>query len=405
MYKFQPGHIDHIKQANTGRVYQLIDQLGPISRIALSKASNMAPASITKITRELLNGHLIEEVAIQDAGSRGRPAVGIQIKYRDWQFLSVRLGRKYLSLSLHNLNGQTLANSRTTIDCSVIEHIPTLISQQIDRFFETNINQIERITGLALTLPGLVDATTGDLIRLFDKDMNTYPLGQELKELTGLPVFIANDTKAWALAERLFGHSKDIDNSILLTIHHGVNSGIVVNHQVLQGVYDHIGDLGHIKITGNQTQCECGQIGCLNTLASTDAISKRVAELVSQGRSTDIENPENTDIDDVCVAAAKGDALAIEVLQELGMNLGKGAAMLINLFKPEKLLIGGILNQAEEILFPKMIEQLQIECSASYLQDLEISGSLFFPKTTIPGVALVKQSLYDGSFLMKLLEG
>lgn len=93
MYMAQPGHIDHIKQINAGRVYKLIDQKGPISRIDLSKESELAPASITKITRELIDAHLIHETTVQEAISRGRPAVGLQTNNLGWQFLSMRLGR------------------------------------------------------------------------------------------------------------------------------------------------------------------------------------------------------------------------------------------------------------------------------------------------------------------------
>ncbi|GAM61448.1 transcriptional repressor of malT and manXYZ operon [Vibrio ishigakensis] len=78
MYTSQPGHIDYIKQVNAGRVYQLIDQFGPISRIDLSKLSALAPASITKITRELIDAHLVHETIVQEVTSRGRPAVGLQ---------------------------------------------------------------------------------------------------------------------------------------------------------------------------------------------------------------------------------------------------------------------------------------------------------------------------------------
>ncbi|GAL05228.1 Mlc transcriptional repressor [Photobacterium aphoticum] len=77
MYVAQPGHIDHIKRNNAGSVYKLIDLYGPISRIELSKRSQLAPASITKITRELIDAHLIKETAIQESSSRGRPAIGL----------------------------------------------------------------------------------------------------------------------------------------------------------------------------------------------------------------------------------------------------------------------------------------------------------------------------------------
>ncbi len=70
----QPGHIDQIKQTNAGAVYRLIDQLGPVSRIDLSRLAQLAPASITKIVREMLEAHLVQELEIKEAGSRGRPA-------------------------------------------------------------------------------------------------------------------------------------------------------------------------------------------------------------------------------------------------------------------------------------------------------------------------------------------
>ena len=91
MYVAQPGHIDHIKRNNAGSVYKLIDLYGPISRIELSKRSQLAPASITKITRELIDAHLIKETQFQEPSSRGRPAIGLVPANEGWQFLSIRL--------------------------------------------------------------------------------------------------------------------------------------------------------------------------------------------------------------------------------------------------------------------------------------------------------------------------
>lgn len=99
----QTGHIDQIKQLNTGIVYRVIDQYGPISRIALSKQSQLAPASITKITRELIDAHLVKEIEFPVLGLRGRPAIGLVIESEGWQFLSIRLACNSISLSLKRL--------------------------------------------------------------------------------------------------------------------------------------------------------------------------------------------------------------------------------------------------------------------------------------------------------------
>ena len=87
----QPGHIDQIKQTNAGAVYRLIDQLGPVSRIDLSRFAQLAPASITKIVREMLEAHLVQETEIQEPGSRGRPAVGLMVETEAWHYLSLRI--------------------------------------------------------------------------------------------------------------------------------------------------------------------------------------------------------------------------------------------------------------------------------------------------------------------------
>lgn len=95
----QPGHIDQIKQTNAGAVYRLIDQLGPVSRIDLSRLAQLAPASITKIVREMLEAHLVQELEIKEAGSRGRPAVGLMVETEAWHYLSIRVScfREYLA--------------------------------------------------------------------------------------------------------------------------------------------------------------------------------------------------------------------------------------------------------------------------------------------------------------------
>ena len=142
MYMAQPGHIDHIKQVNAGRVYKLIDQKGPISRIDLSKESELAPASITKITRELIEAHLIHETTVQEAISRGRPAVGLQVNNKDWQSLSMRLGRGYLTIALHELGGEVLIDTKIDIHEIDQEDVLARLLHEIDEFFQTTLSSL-----------------------------------------------------------------------------------------------------------------------------------------------------------------------------------------------------------------------------------------------------------------------
>ncbi|EOV1173290.1 ROK family protein [Vibrio fluvialis] len=407
MYMAQPGHIDHIKQVNAGRVYKLIDQKGPISRIDLSKESELAPASITKITRELIEAHLIHETTVQEAISRGRPAVGLQTNNEGWQFLSMRLGRGYLTIALHELGGDVLID--TKIDIHEIDQDDVLerLLFEIDEFFQTYAAQLDRVTSIAITLPGLVNSDQGIVLQMPHYNVANLALGPEIYKATGLPVFVANDTRAWALAEKLFGHSQDVDNSVLISIHHGLGAGIILDGRVLQGRHGNIGELGHIQIDPNGKRCHCGNIGCLETVASSQAIREQVAERLAAGEASSLSEKAHEDItiEDICAAAAEGDPLAVDVVETLGRYLGSAIAIVINLFNPEKVLIGGVINQAKNVLYPAIKRCIEEQSLPVYHQDLQLVESRFYKQATMPGAALIKQALYDGLLLMKVVEG
>ncbi|OED56848.1 transcriptional regulator [Aliivibrio fischeri] len=404
MYVAQPGHIDHLKQVNAGRVYKLIDQLGPISRIDLSKESNLAPASITKITRELLDAHLIKETQVQEANSRGRPAIGLEVDNEGWQFLSLRLGRGYLTIALHSLGGEQIIEERQLIKEIEQDELLAKLLNEINVFFQKHSKILGRITSIAVSLPGLVISSQGLIIQMPHYNVKNLPLGPKIYESTGLPVFIGNDTRSWALAEKLFGNSKNIDNSILVSIHHGVGAGIIMNGEVLQGRTGNIGEMGHIKINKLGARCHCGNTGCLETVASAKAIRDQVKNLINNGHQTVLKEQTIT-IENICLAANQGDVLAKQVITELGHNLGEAIAIMVNLFNPEMILIGGEINLSKDILYPIIMDSIQNQVLPLYAKDTQLVESRFYTQATMPGAALVKQAMYDGSLLMKVIEG
>ncbi|MUK27235.1 sugar metabolism global transcriptional regulator Mlc [Aliivibrio fischeri] len=404
MYVAQPGHIDHLKQVNAGRVYKLIDQLGPISRIDLSKESNLAPASITKITRELLDAHLIKETQVQEANSRGRPAIGLEVDNEGWQFLSLRLGRGYLTIALHSLGGEQIIEERQLIKEIEQDELLAKLLNEINVFFQKHSKILGRITSIAVSLPGLVISSQGLIIQMPHYNVKNLPLGPKIYESTGLPVFIGNDTRSWALAEKLFGNSKNIDNSILVSIHHGVGAGIIMNGEVLQGRTGNIGEMGHIKINKLGARCHCGNTGCLETVASAKAIRDQVKNLINNGHQTVLKDQAIT-IENICLAANQGDVLAKQVITELGHNLGEAIAIMVNLFNPEMILIGGEINLSKDILYPIIMDSIQNQVLPLYAKDTQLVESRFYTQATMPGAALVKQAMCDGSLLMKVIEG
>lgn len=403
MFSAQPGHIDQIRQANTGRVYQLIEQFGPISRIDLSKLSGLAPASITKMTRELMNANLIHEAIVQEVNSRGRPAVGLQTQNQGWQFISMRLGENQLTIALHELGGSVVIDAKVKIDPNNTEHLLETIIAELKHFIDNYHMIIETLTSVAITLPASVEMKTGLVYDMPCYDFNQVKLGEALYEAFNLPIFVGNDVCAWALAEKLFGNSQEVDYSFLITNQPDVRAGVVFNGKLLAGRLGHIGELGHIQVDPDGKLCQCGNRGCLNTIASVQAVCEKVNARLLAGEASILES-EHITMETICVAANAGDALASEVISELGRDMAKGIAILTNFFQPEKILIGGSLNNAKGILYPEIAHGLKQHQLPQNANGLPLVQSRFFTQTTMPGAALIKQAMFDGELLVKILD-
>lgn len=145
-----------IKQTNAGAVYRLIDQLGPVSRIDLSRLAQLAPASITKIVREMLEAHLVQELEIKEAGSRGRPAVGLVVETEARHYLSLRISRGEIFLALRDLSSKLVVED--CLELPLNDETPLLarIVTLVDQFFIRHQQKLERLTSIAITLLALL---------------------------------------------------------------------------------------------------------------------------------------------------------------------------------------------------------------------------------------------------------
>lgn len=245
----QPGHIDQIKQTNAGAVYRLIDQLGPVSRIDLSRLAQLAPASITKIVREMLEAHLVQELEIKEAGSRGRPAVGLMVETEAWHYLSIRISRGEIFLALRDLSSKLVVEECLALPLNEATPLLERIITHVDRFFTRHQQKLERLTSIAITLPGIIDTENGVVHRMpYYEDVKEMPLGDALERHTGVPVYIQHDISAWTMAEALFGASRGARDVIQVVIDHNVGAGVITDGHLLHAGSSSLVEIGHTLI-------------------------------------------------------------------------------------------------------------------------------------------------------------
>ncbi|BDH45789.1 transcriptional regulator [Salmonella enterica subsp. enterica serovar Choleraesuis] len=400
----QPGHIDQIKQANAGSVYRLIDRLGPISRIDLSRHAQLAPASITKIVREMLEAHLIQETEIQEPGSRGRPAIGLCLDTAAWHFLAVNISRNLLVLSLRDLSCREVVSERLPLPQGDPRPLLTRLVSHVDQFFTRNQHRLERLTAIAITSPGIIDSTSGVVHSMPFYDVNELPLAEALNKRTGLPIFVHHDISAWTLAESLFGASQGANDVIQVVIDHNVGAGVITGGRLLHGQRSSVVEIGHTQVDPYGQRCYCGNHGCLETVASIDSILATAAQRMAHSPGSMLHQQPLT-IEALCEAARDGDLLACDIIEGVGHSVGRIVAVMVNLFNPQKILIGSPLNQAAEVLHPAILTCIHQQSLPAYGRHLSLESTELGSGSTLAGAALVKEAMYNGSLLIRLLQG
>ncbi len=394
----QVANHELLKQVNAASVYRIIDLQGPISRVNIAQISALAPASVTNITRQLMEHKLITEVA-QEASTGGRPAISLKTNQIGFYFVSCRLGREEIQFSVMNLTGQVIKHHLVKLKLHDAENIVKVLKKNIQLCMDEFPRL--RFIAIAITMAGLIDPTTGTVLYSPNHQIDELPLSQALSSFS-LPVYIGNDTRAQALAEYYLGAAKQCQDFILVSIHHGAGAGIVCNGQLLLGKHRNVGEIGHIQIDPFGDQCHCGNFGCLETVVSNQAIVNQTKALLARGHNSFL-NPKNLTIEQICRASIEADPIATQIIRQTGNHLGRVLSILVNLFNPEKILLAGEIIASAPVLFPVLLQQIQRQALPNFVDELHLDKAAFQAQSTIGGYALVKRALHESDLLQQIM--
>ncbi|MBT0725246.1 ROK family protein [Rosenbergiella sp. S61] len=398
----QIGNVDLVKQLNGAAVYGLIDQHGPISRIQVAELSHLAPASVTKITRQLLERGLIKEVE-QQASTGGRRAISIITETRPFHTVAVRLGRKDATIALFDLSSKVLVEQCYPLTAETQPVLQQQLFTIIEQFIADNKHVIRELIAISVILPGLVDPENGKVRSMPHIAVEQWPLVDALTKTFKLASFVGHDIRSLALAEYYFGAGSDCSDSLLVRIHRGAGAGVIINENIFVGRNGNAVEIGHIQVDPLGERCDCGHFGCLETVVSNPAIEKKIKQLLNAGHESTLSVEAYT-IHDICRAANLGDPLASEVLKHAALTLGKVIASSINLFNPQKVIIAGEITAADAILFPIIQRCIDTQTLNAFGENLPVVSSQLGNRTAIGAFALVKRAMLNGKLLQHLLD-
>ena len=358
-------NLSDIKLNNQSVIFRAIREAGAISRSDLAKRTGLNPSTITHISRELLNRGMIV-VAGPGKSRGGRRSSLLQINAQYAYIIAVRLSRYNIQSILTDLNLND-AIRRTFISSSLTHpadiSIPTILDLIESMILESGLDR-NQILGVGICAPGPLDAHQGILFEPpnFPGWPGT-PIRQIIETKLGFPTFVDNDANAAALAEKMFGRAREIDNYVYMLFEDGVGGGLMINGDIYRGENDAAGEIGHMTIDLNGKQCSCGNFGCLELYTSLNSVEDKVRQLISSGRSSLVEGLVKGDLDKISFdlivqAALESDPVAQDAIQAFTDALTVGIVNVINSFDPEAVLLGGKIGVAKELIHERLKQQI-----------------------------------------------
>ncbi len=221
------------------------------------------------------------------------------------------------------------------------------IAASVLKYLDDKIIPKERIIGIGIGVPGPVD-DDGNVNRCTNLGWGVFNIHEALSKLTGLPIKAGNDANVAALGEAWKGGAVGCNNMVLATFGTGVGGGIVVNGQPLNGVHGAAGEIGHLTLERDEKEmCTCGKYGCAEQYCSATGIVRLAKKrLALSDRESILRNIEPLTCKDVFDAGNQGDALALEVLEQVYAYMGQFLASVCCVTDPEVVVLGGGVSKA-----------------------------------------------------------
>ena len=290
--------------------------------------------------------------------------------------VGVDLGGTYVKIGLVDETYRILTHSMIPTHTErTPEEILTAIATEVLRLLaQENIPHTE-VEGVGIGSPGVIESKTGTVIYSNNFSWENVPVHSMLEKILSLPVRIANDAQCAALGEAVAGTGKGCKNLILITLGTGVGSGIVLNGRIFDGANPGGGVAGHMVIHRGGELCSCGKRGCLEAYASATALIRDMKRVVQKQQESPLgkkwfHRQEEIEAKTAFDEAAEGDGLAQELIAHYEEALADGIANLIDIFRPDKVLLGGGVSNQGTALTDTINELLKTRCFGGDLLDI-----------------------------------
>jgi N-acetylglucosamine repressor len=378
---------EQTKAHNSQLVLRTIYDRGQVSRAEVSRLTHLTRTTVSDVVAELQEQGLVEEVGYGPSAG-GKSPILLSVIDDSRHLIGLDLADSEFRGAVVNLRGKVRHRLAVPINERDGDEALALVYGLIDQLIAMAGCPI---MGIGIGTPGLMDPARGVVRYTVNLDWQNLPLGNLLETHYKLPVYIANDSQAAALAEYTFGLGRDISNLIVVKVGRGIGAGIVVNGQLYYGDGFGAGEIGHVVVAEGGQACRCGHSGCLETLVSSRTIVRQAQAIARSNPQSSLHRfaatPEAINTDVVLQSFGAGDETLRPVIAEAGRYLGIAVANLVGAWNIHRIVIAGSIARFGEALLEPIRQEMRQRSLATLANETDVSVSNLGTDIVILGAA------------------
>lgn len=240
------------------------------------------------------------------------------------------------------------------------------------------------VAGIAV--PGLVDQRGGRAISSSNIGWRDVPLADEVRAATGVPVVLTHDVRAGGVAESRLGAARGLANVLFVPVGTGIGGAVIIDGRPVEGAHHAAAEIGHLKVTGGRPGCRCGADGCVETVASAEAIARILRERTGE---------PTANAEAVVAGAQAGDPVATEIWQDAIESLAEALAIATMVLDPEMIVVGGGLSISGSTLLAPL--RAAVDRRTIYAGEARIVGAQLGDRAGCLGAGLMAWDRHDAS--------
>ena len=332
------------KEHNRHLVLSTVFQHECISRAEIARITSLTRTTVSDIIADLIEEGLVSEVGV-GSSLGGKSPILLSLVEDSRYLIGLDLAQNQFRGAIVNLRGKI----KTMIAIPANDHEGqeplTKVYEIVDRLIEASS---QPVVGISIGTPGLVNTSEGVVVNAVNLDWENLPLARILQDRYHLLVYVYNDSQAAAMGEYTYGKDhKSEDNLVVINVGHGIGAGIILNGGLFQGDGGGAGEIGHVVVVPEGgLPCRCGHYGCLETVASVQALVRRFQTCTNQTMNTSFtQSPREINLDAIEKAFNANDPLAQQLVQDAGRYMGMAIASLVGTLNINRIVLVGEMTR------------------------------------------------------------